>query len=114
MKKFVALMLVCLLTVGIALTLTSCGLSGTYKDSLGVTTYKFSGSKVTLTVKVGPVETSFNGKYSLGKDDDGNKTITFTFEGEGSDKYSGTVSFGEGKDDNGSYIKIGGVSFYKQ
>ena len=117
MKRLISTLLVCVLLVSCVFTLASCGatLSGEYKDALSVTTYKFSGSKVTLTIDnlIGE-DSVFEGTYSIeGKDDD--KKITITFEDkDGADKYSGTHDFSEGEEDGKEYIKIGIIKYYKQ
>ena len=107
--KVVALMLV---AVVFCTALVSCGkkLSGTYEANLiaAEVSYKFSGSKVTVTID--PIigdDTVLEGKYEIEDD-----KITFTWEGENADKaedYSGTLSFAEGED----YITIGGVKYNK-
>ncbi|GEM_PF-553519 len=117
MKKMVRILAVAMVTVLLSLALVSCGgPSGTYGDKSGLAgvQYTFSGSKVTVTAAVLGFEKSFEGTYKMGKDDEGNKTITFTFESDDASAYSGTLSYGEGKDDNGSFITLGGVSYYKQ
>ena len=105
MKKTLRVIAVVMVAIMLCLSLASCGkkLSGTYSAEVfgsGVE-YEFSGSKVTITVKVLGAEVgSAEGKYSI-KDD----KITFEFESEDEDvdKYSGTFDFEEGED----YIKIG-------
>ena len=107
--------------------LASCGgPSGEYGSE--DYTLKFSGSKITVTWK-GLTETKeMTGKFEMGKDDDGNKTITFTMDEVESDSilgdlsyntvkaiFDGTKSYNEGKDDkNGAYIEIGGARYYKK
>ena len=121
MKKSVKVLALVMTVVMLCITLASCGkkLSGTYENdatvlSSGVvTTYEFSGSKVTLTVETKLAGTTvgdpvvIEGKYSI--DDD---KITFEFEGddEEADKYSTTSDFEEGED----YIKIGILEFKKK
>lgn len=123
MKKAVVKMLaVVMVLTMVCAVLASCAetISGTYEGSAGLgdlaggtLTYKFSGSKVTLTVttKVLGVESSntFDGTYEIIKKDDGSKQIKFTFGDDGS-KYSGTVAY-EKVDDG---VKIGGVTYKKK
>lgn len=121
MKKIIALTLVLAMA---ALLLTSCAtmLFGEYtgKASLfgfasGEVTYKFSGSKVTVTVKASVLgfekETSYSGTYKIAKGDDGKETITFTYEGDGSN-YSGSQSFSQDK--SAKTITIGGATYNKK
>ena len=105
MKKTLRIVAIAMVAVMLCLSLAACGkkLSGTYSaEVLGSgAEYEFSGSKVTITVKLLGTEVgSAEGKYYI--DDD---KITFEFESddEDVDKYSGTFDFEEGED----YIKIG-------
>lgn len=118
MKKSVKILAVALVAVMLCLSLVACGkrLSGEYQRDAtiagtgAVTTYKFSGSKVTVTIEakvlgsiVGdPVE--IEGKYSIEDD-----KITFDFEAEEDDVKSGTFDFKE--TENG--IKIGILEYKK-
>ena len=121
--KIVALSLV---AVMMCVLLASCGgPSGEYgSDDY---TLKFSGSKVTVSWKGFTQSYEMKGKFEMGKDDEGNKTITFTMEeteGEsmlGDAAYAGakaifdgTKSYNAGSDDDGKYIEIGGLRFYKK
>jgi hypothetical protein len=106
--KLVALILV---LVCVGTVFASCGktLSGTYSASalgLAGTSYEFKGSKVTISVSLLGSVTEFEGKYSI---DDGK--ITFTFEDEDAEEYSGTQTFEEL--DNGD-IKIGVITYEKK
>jgi len=121
MKKVISTLLVAVMLVGSMFILVSCGgLSGTYKaEALGTTTtLEFSGNKVSITTKAGAVTVGpVTANYELGEKEDGKRTITFSYdnEEEAHDVLKGTVSFSEGSDDNGSYIKIAGIlTFYKQ
>ena len=93
----------------LTMAFASCStISGTYEYELAGTgaSYEFSGSKVTITAKVLGAEVgSFDGKYSI-KDD----KITFTFEDEEAEEYSGTFDFEKGDD----YIKIGLIEYKKK
>ncbi|MCQ2413372.1 MAG: hypothetical protein MJ082_01055 [Clostridia bacterium] len=109
MKKILSLVLVLTLCFGLVAVLASCAPSGEYKDVLGASTYEFKGSKYTFSVLGSdPVK----GKFKMGKDDNGNQTITLIPEGA---EDGIPVSFSTGKDDKlGNYIKIAGVSYYKK
>lgn len=119
MKKVLSTALVCVLILGLALSLASCGLSGSYKNELLATTLEFSGDKVTIKWEIDLVVSishSSTAKYSIGTTDNGTKTITFSYdEGqEENDTLKGTLPYGEGSDDKGSYIEIATIKFYKQ
>lgn len=120
MKKVLKVISLVMVVAMLCITLASCGktLSGKYENdatvlSTGVvTTYEFSGKKVTLTVETKAAGATvgdplvIEGNYSI--DDD---KITFEFESDEEDakKYNQTVDFEEGED----YIKIGLVKFTK-
>lgn len=121
MKKTIALVLVFAMA---AVMLTSCAtmLSGEYtgKASLfglagGEVTYKFVGSKVTVSITASILgfekETTYSGTYKIESGDDGKQTITFTYEGDGS-SYSGTQSFSQDK--SAKTVTIGGVTYNKK
>lgn len=125
-KTFIKIMTLTLVAVMVCTMLVSCGgPSGEYgSDDY---TIKFSGSKITVSWKGLTQSYEMTGKFEIGKDDDGNKTITFTMdevEGEsilgdiayaGAKKiFDGTKSYNKGKDDDGNYIEIGGIKFYKK
>lgn len=81
MKKILSLVLVCMLFVGTALSLVSCGnsLSGTYEGE-GLIDFglKFKGSKVSIIVDDKEVLT---GTYDI-EEENGKKTISFDFVDE--------------------------------
>ena len=134
MKKSIRIIALAMVTVMLCMALISCGgPSGEYgNDDISI---KFSGSKYTIIVDEKEMVT---GKFEMGKDDEGNKTITFTpdeakeEEGdksifdmslgdllEGATKlllsqFEGTLSYNAGKDDTGSYIEIGAAKLYKK
>ena len=117
MKKIISLMVVCVLLVGTMLTLASCGLSGTYEA--GTTTLEFSGKKVTITEEAevfgAKVSKTYEAEYKVEEDDDGEKTITFTYA-EDDDKHlilNGEKTFSQGEEDGKKYIKIGLITYYK-
>ena len=117
MKKVLSVIAVAMLTVMLCMSLTACGaLNGTYGDASGLVgvEYKFSGSNVEVTYGVVGFTKTTKGTYKTEKDSDGNNTITFTFEDSDASKYQGTYSFNTGKDDNGEFIVIGGVTYYKK
>ena len=122
MKMTIRIIALAMVSLILCLALASCGktLSGTYEavaTSEGIlgaiadavntgVKYTFSGSKVTIeTTLLGSVKT-FEGKYSI--DDD---KITFTFEDEDAEEYSGTQTFEELE--NGD-IKIGIITYEKK
>ena len=125
MKKTISTILVCVLLVGALFSLASCEMfgivSGTYSrtDSILIgdvtTTYEFSGKDVTVTVatKIGNTTTTDvkEGKYDIGENDEGQKTITFTVTNEDGEGTITTYTFNSGKDDNGSYIEIDGTRY---
>ena len=118
LQKFVALIMV---TALFCMSLVACGnkLSGTYSatgDLFGVagstTTYKFSGSKVTVNVSAEVFgfekNNSYEGTYEL-IEEEGKQYIVFTF-GEDGDSYDGKFSFAKTE----AGIKISGVEYTKQ
>ena len=122
MKKTAKILALVLAVSMLCIVFASCGktISGTYKfdatvlDSGVVTTYKFSGSKVSLTVDtkvLGNVTSSdtFEGKYEIAEAESGDLQITFTFEDSDAEKYNLTQTFEEGD----GTIKIGLVTYTK-
>lgn len=113
-----------LVIVMACLLLASCGgPSGKY---VGKTyTLEFKGDEVTVSWK-GFLDTySMTGNFEMGKDDEGNKTISFTWpEGEsymddaiygGAKLFFGKdLKYIEGSDDNGKYIEISDKRFDQQ
>ena len=117
MKKIISISLVCMLLLGCVLSLASCGkiLFGKYSlgnDTFG-TSYDFSLNKVTITYNVLGFSKSSEGTYKIGENEDGDAIITFTFEDEDAEKYTGDFSFSQGEEDGVKYIKIGGVKYTK-
>lgn len=130
MKKVISLLLACVMLCGCVFALASCGkkLSGDYVldatvevvgvKSGAVTTYSFSGSKVTLSVDTyvanNKSSVSYEGKYEIAEASDGSLEITFTFEndkGEEVKEYSTTQVLKEAED--GKSITIGLLTFKK-
>lgn len=126
MKKSIRIIALAMVAVMLCAVLASCGgPSGTYgSDDYSLT---FKGSKLVVSYKGLTEQKELTGKFEMGKDDEGNKTITFTMDetegggflgdlGNAAVKalFEGTKSFNSGKDDNGAYIEISGVKYYKQ
>lgn len=106
-KNIIRVSALALVIIMLTAVLASCGgPSGTYEaEILGQgLSYTFKGSKVTIKVKLLGTVNSFAGKYKVDGDE-----ITFTFEDDDAEKYSGTMTFEQGDD----YIKIGGVKYTK-
>ena len=82
MKRILSFVLALTLVLGMVFSLASCGkiLNGKYSDALGITTYEFSGSKVTITYEILGFTKNIEGKYKVAENDEGEMTITFTFE----------------------------------
>ena len=123
MKKFAKVLSLVLVVAMVCVLFASCGktISGTYKgevDAFGLAgaevVYKFSGNKVNVkaTASILGFEKTVesDGTYEITENEEGALEITFTFEDEDAEKYSGTFSFSEGDD----YIKIGGAKYEKQ
>ena len=120
MKKMTKALALVLVLSMVCIIFASCGktLSGTYKldatvvGSGAVTTYTFSGSKVTLTIEtkvLGNVTSTdtFEGKYEISEKDSGDLQITFTFEGDNAEKHNVTSDLVINEDS----IKIGILTF---
>ena len=117
MKKIVSTVLVCVLLLSTMLALVSCGkmLSGTYADELtGLTSYTFSGNKVTVKAGAGNYTKSVEGTYEIKENDEGKEVIVFTFDSDDGEKYEGEYAFVEGKEGDKVYIKIGLFKYIKQ
>lgn len=120
MKKIIALSLV---VVMVAVLLCSCAttLSGEYTAAADITfasgsvTYKFSGSKVTMTTTAGALgfekTTTVNGTYKI-VDGERGQQITFTMKNDKGEETSSTVSFSQDKD--AKTITIAGVTYKKK
>lgn len=107
MKKTTAVIAVLLVVLTLC-CLTSCAktLNGTYSDSLNVTSYTFSGSKVTYKASLLGIVSSREGSYTINTD---SGEITLTFEGDST--ISGTFTFSENKEEN--TITIGLLTYTK-
>ena len=120
MKKVVSVLAIAMLTVMLCMSLTACGaLAGTYTASglLGDSSYTFSGNNCTYEWKAGGITYTSKMTYTVGKDENGNKTITFTkVESADGDttKYDTAYSLKEGTEEGKQYIEIGGTKYYKK
>ena len=124
MKKIISTILVCVLLVGCVMSLSSCGkmLTGKYEAELdagiggGKVSYEFTPfgyTKTTTTEVLGFEKSSVEeGKYKIAENDDGELSITFTYEVEGEEKTE-TVSFSQGEENGAKYIKLGLVKLNK-
>lgn len=124
MKKIISTILVCVLLLGCVMSLSSCSnmLTGKYEaevDALvagGKVVYDFTpfGYTKTTTAEVlgFSKDTVEEGKYKIAENDDGELTITFTYEVDGEEK-SETVAFSKGEEDGVKYIKLGLVKLTK-
>ena len=123
MKTFAKVLSLVLVVAMVCVLFASCGktISGTYKGEVDAfdlagaeVVYKFSGSKVSVTATAfifGFEKTvEYDGTYEITENEEGELEITFTFEDEDAEKYSGKFSFAQGED----YIKIGGAKYDKQ
>ena len=118
MKKIISVFVACLLLIGCACTLASCGktLSGEYEADLLLVevNYSFKSSgKVTVTLDFPLVDdVVVEGTYKF--NDEGDQiTITLDSENEDAEKYAGTMTFAEGVEDGDAYIKLNGVKYEK-
>lgn len=116
MKKALRIISVLLVVSILTAMLVSCGgkLSGTWMKGDEQTGVKleFKGDVVkTTTYMTAFGITSSSSSESHYKVEDG-KFITWDIDGSEDDSLS--VSFLEGKDDNGKYIEIAGIKYYKQ
>ena len=125
-KTIIKIVALALVAVVMCAVLVSCGgPSGEYgSDDYSL---KFSGSKITVSWKGLTQSYEMTGKFEMGKNDNGDKTITFTMdEVEGNSflgdvaysaakaLFDGTKSYNSGKDDKGAYIEISGARYYKK
>ena len=124
MKKIISTILVCVLLFGCVMSLSSCGkmLSGKYEAEVdailagGKVVYEFTPfgyTKTTTTEVLGfEKDTIEEGKYKITENDEGELTITFTYEVDGEEKTE-TVAFSQGEEDGVKYIKLGLVKLTK-
>lgn len=132
MKNVIRLIAVALVVVMTVSALASCGvtLSGTYEAKAdlavagGSTSYKFSGSKYTMTTTTSVLGTSTTteqkGSYKIEKKTETNSngdktttmTITFTWKDDDGKEQSTTLPFSQNKEDK--TITIGIVTLTKK
>ena len=117
MKKTLKITAIALSIITLMFVFASCAPSGTYAADAGELAgvkYKFSLGKVTITLSVLGFEKDYEGTYKMGKNDDGDETITFEFEDKDASKYNTTSVYKSGKDDTGEFISLNGVKLYKK
>ena len=117
MKRILSIVLVVVILAASLFALVSCGktISGTYADALNLTSYEFKGNKVAITIdNIIGEDTVIEGKYEINKNEEDKYEITFTFEGDETEEYSGTFAFAEGEENGKDYIKIGPVKYTKK
>ena len=124
MKRIISTILVCVLLLGCVMSLSSCGkmLTGKYEieaDAIlagGKVVYDFTpfGYTKTTTAEVLGFEKTVveEGKYKITENDEGELTITFTYEVDGEEKTE-SVAFSQGEENGVKYIKLGLVKFTK-
>lgn len=123
MKRIISVFLACVLLACMVFTLASCGksLSGKYKGTglFSGITYEFSGNSFTVEANLLFATVEADGTYTVEKNEDDEWEITFTlYDGEENaddvSDFVGTFSFNEGSDNDGKYIEIGGIKYYRQ
>ena len=120
-KTTIKILALALATLMVCVALVSCGgPSGKYAGD--IYTFEFKGSDVTVSWK-GLVDSyTMAGTYELGEDENGNKTISFTWQDGDSyvqdaafaipkGIFAKNVSYNAGSDDAGKYIEIAGFRF---
>lgn len=124
MKKIISTILVCVLLLGCVMSLSSCGkmLMGKYEAQVdaivagGKVVYEFTPfgyTKTTTTEVLGFEKSSVEeGKYKIAENDEGELTITFTYEVDGEEKTE-SVAFSQGEEDGVKYVKLGIVKYTK-
>ena len=125
MRKILSLALAFAIVICMALTLVSCSkmLYGTYSagGEWAGKSYKFSGSSVEIKYMLFGFEKTAKATYEIkeveDEDDDKDYVITITLnegEDDNGQNLAGTFPFSEGKDEDGDYIWIGIIKYYKQ
>ena len=130
MKKIISTILLCVLLAGSILSLASCGsvITGTYTTSvdLGVVeadvTVKFGFGTVTIesvsdSIITDKTTTVYEAKYEIGEDEEGGRTITFTYE-EGASEFISmpggvALSLVQSTVEGVEYLTIGGIKYKK-
>ncbi len=111
MKKILSTIMAVCLVFGCVFALSACAtkLSGTYESS-GVSYTFTAGGDVTIKTSIGVISGTVEGKYEINEDGD---KITITIGSDEGSKFSGEHSFNKGKDNDGEYIKIDGITYRK-
>lgn len=118
MKKTMKITALAVAVITLLFVFASCApIVGTYAtdtgDLAGVE-YKFALGKVTIKTTIFGFSKEFEGTYKMGKNDNGDETITFEFEDEDAKSYNTTSIYKSGKDDNGEFISLDGIKLYKK
>ena len=124
MKKIISTILVCVLLLGCVMSFTSCSkmLLGKYETEVdavvagGKVVYEFTPfgyTKTTTTEVLGFAKDSVEeGKYKITENEDGDLTITFTYEVDGKEEAE-SFSFSQGEEDGVKYVKLGLIKYTK-
>ena len=124
MKKIISTILVCVLLLGCVMSFTSCSkmLYGKYEAEVdavvagGKVVYEFTPfgyTKTTTTEVLGFEKDSVEeGKYKITENEDGDLTITFTYEVDGKEEAE-SFSFSQGEEDGVKYVKLGLIKYTK-
>ena len=130
MKKIVSTILLCVLLCGSIFSLASCSniIFGNYSASIDVglasndVVVKFGLGTVTIesttdTIISAAATATYEAKYKIGEDEEGNRTITFTYE-EGADEFLAfpggkALSLVESEVEGVKYLTIGIYKFTK-
>ena len=124
MKKLISTILVCVLLLGCVMSFTSCSkmLLGKYETEVdavvagGKVVYEFTPfgyTKTTTTEVLGFAKDSVEeGKYKITENEDGDLTITFTYEVDGKEEAE-SFSFSQGEEDGVKYVKLGLIKYTK-
>lgn len=120
-KTLIKVLTFSLVVIMACMLLASCGgPSGKYAGK--VYTLEFKGSNVSVSWKGFVDSYTMTGTFEMGEDDNGNKTISFTWpEGESyledaaytvpKGIFGKNLPYNEGSDDSGKYIEIAGLRF---
>ncbi len=115
-KTFVTLLALLLLCTSV-ISLSSCGINGSWENDIATLTFK--GETVTMELKDADNSEPVSCSFEIIEEDD-RKFIAFTWaENDGPPSplklLDGTLSLSEGEDDKGEYIRIGrAMTFYKK
>lgn len=122
MKKTARILVVVMMIAILATSLVSCSkiLNGSYtNDSLGSTTYTFSGKNFTKVYKASilgaDVSKTVEGTYEIKEDPDNSDALVIVFTTtEDNETKTETLSFAEGEENGEKYIKISGIKYTKE